>query len=162
MRVRIRMPKTDQDAEGESIPVLWGAFPGTDPISVTERWREAVGSRGAVSGALLRGVDRHGRLLGALHPKNLRDVLRRRVQMAGLTGCSSKCWTVTGDCATGAHTNEYSAHSLRAVGATIAYMNKAPISTICRVGRWKENSPVVLDCIRSVDEWRDHPVRGVL
>lgn len=162
MRVRIRMSKTDQDAKGESIPVLWGAFPGTDPIAVTQRWREAVGSRGSAHGPLLRGVDRHSRLLGPLHPKNLRDVLRRRAQMAGLTGCSTKCWTKNGDCRSGAHPNDYSAHSLRAGGATIAYMNKAPISTICRLGRWKENSPVVLGYIRSVDEWRDHPFRGVL
>jgi integrase len=143
MRVRIRMSKTDQDAKGESIPVLWGTFPGTDPLAVTKQWREAVASRGAVEGPLLRGVDRHGRLLGRLHPKNINDALQRRALLAGLG-------------------EGYSAHSLRAGAATIAYMNGAPISTICKLGRWKENSPVVLGYIRSVDEWKDHPFRGVL
>jgi hypothetical protein len=38
----------------------------------------------------------------------------------------------------------YSAHSLRAGAATIANANGAPISTICKLGRWKENWPVVL------------------
>lgn len=65
MQVRIRMSKTDQQAKGVSVPVLWGSFPGTDPETVTERWREAVGSRDAVEGPLLRGVDRHGH---SLHP----------------------------------------------------------------------------------------------
>lgn len=154
--------KTDQDATGESIPVLWGAFPGTNPVLVTERWREAVGSRGRVEGRLLRGVDRHSCLLGPLHPKNLNDIVRRRAQIAGLTGCSTKCWTATGNCATGTHDNGYSTRSLRAGAAMIAYMNGAPVSTICRLGRWKEGSPVVLGYIRSVDEWKNHPFRGVL
>jgi integrase len=143
MRVRIRMSKTDQQAQGISIPVLWGTFPGTDPIAVTERWREACASRGMADGPLLRGVDRHGRLLGPLHPKNINDIVKRRALLAGLAG-------------------EFSAHGLRAGGATISYMNGAPIATICKLGRWKENSPVVLGYIRAVDEWKDHPFRGVL
>lgn len=143
MRVRIRISKTDQQAKGVSVPVLWGTFPGTDPVAVTERWREAVAVRGRVEGPLLRGVNRHGQLLGPLHPKNINDVIKRRARLAGLPG-------------------EYSAHSLRAGGATIAYSNGAPISTICKLGRWKENSAVVLGYIRAVDEWKDHPFRGVL
>lgn len=162
MRVRIRMSKTDQDAEGESVPVLWGTFPGTNPVLVTERWRDAVNSRRPLDGPLLRATDRHGNLLGRMHPKNFNDMVRRRAQIAGLTGCVRKCWTKNGDCGTGAHRNDYSAHSLRAGGATISYMNGAPISTICKLGRWKEGSAVVLGYIRSVDEWRDHPFRGVL
>lgn len=57
---------------------------------------------------------------------------------------------------------QFTAHSLRAGGATIAYMNGAPIATICQMGRWKPGSPVVLGYIRAVDQWKDNPFRGVL
>lgn len=60
-------------------------------------------------------------------------MIKRRALLAGLNG-------------------DYSAHSLRAGGATIADMNGAPIATICKLGRWKENSPVVLGYIRAGDE----------
>jgi hypothetical protein len=133
MTVRIRMSKTDQDAKGETIPVLWGAFPGTDPVLVTERWREAVASRAGIRGPLLRSVDKHGRLGNALSAKAVNDIVRRRAQMAGLTGCAQECWTATGACATGTHDNGYSTRSLRAGAAMIAYMNGAPVSTICRL-----------------------------
>ncbi|MBO0881549.1 MAG: hypothetical protein J2P17_14655, partial [Mycobacterium sp.] len=56
----------------------------------------------------------------------------------------------------------YSAHSLRAGAATIAHLNGAPVATICRLGRWTPGSRAVLGYIRSVDQWKDHPFRGVL
>jgi hypothetical protein len=49
----------------------------------------------------------------------------------------------------------YTAHSLRAGGATSAYRAGAPVSSIARHGRWAPNSPVVLGYIRSVDRWRE-------
>jgi integrase len=162
MTVRIRMSKTDQEAKGETIPVLWGTFPGTNPILVTDRWREALSSRTAIDGYLLRSVDRHGRVGDALSAKAVNEIVRRRAQMCGLTGCIRKCWTATGRCAQDIHPNGYSAHSLRAGAATIAYKNGAPISTICRLGRWKPGSRVVLGYIRAADQWKDHPFRGAL
>lgn len=143
MVLRIRMSKTDQEARGETVPVLQGAFPGTDPVRVLGRWRESLATRGLDQGPLLRSVDRHGRIAGAIHPNTINQVVQKRARLAGL-----------GD--------GYSAHSLRAGAATIAYMNGAPISTICRLGRWKPGSRVVLGYIRSVDQWKDHPFRGVL
>lgn len=141
--LRFRSSKTDQDARGETVPVLQGAFPGTDPVAVLAHWREALDSRGMGTGRILRSVDRHGRIAGSISPKAINDVVQARTRLAGL-----------GD--------GFTAHSLRAGAATIAYMNGAPISTICRLGRWTPGSRVVLGYIRSVDQWKDHPFRGVL
>lgn len=141
--LRIRMSKTDQEARGETVPVLYGAFPRTDPVRVLERWRAHLARHGLDRGPLLRSVDRHGHIGDRLSPKAINDVIRRRAAAAGLGP-------------------GYTAHSLRAGAATIAYMNGAPISAICRLGRWKPGSPVVLSYIRSVDQWKDHPFRGVL
>jgi hypothetical protein len=163
--LRIRMSKTDQDARGESIPVLQGAFPGTDPVAVLARWREALASRGVTSGPLLRSIDRHGKVGGAISPKAINDIVQTRAVLAGLMS-DPKAKPPTDDLVEDDETRPrpagYSAHSLRAGAATIAYMNGAPISTICRLGRWKPGSRVVLGYIRSVDDWKDHPFRGVL
>lgn len=164
--LRIRMSKTDQDARGESIPVLQGAFPGTDPVAVLAHWREALASRGLDHGPLLRSIDRHGKVGGALSANAINDIVQRRAVLAGLMADpkSKKKPDEPDDIE---HDDRrrpagYSAHSLRAGAATIAYMNGAPISTICRLGRWKPGSRVVLGYIRSVDDWKDHPFRGVL
>lgn len=141
--LHLRRSKTDQEARGSAIPVLYGAFPGTDPVRVLTRWREVCEGRGIRSGAILRSVDRHGHIGGRLSAQAVNDVVQRCAERAGL-----------GD--------GFTAHSLRAGAATIAYMNGAPVSTICRLGRWKEGSAVVLGYIRSVDQWKDHPFRGVL
>jgi len=141
--LRIRRSKTDQDAKGATVPVLYGAFPGTDPVRVLNRWRDHCASRGITSGPLLRSVDRHGHLGERLSTQAVNDIVKRCAARAGLDP-------------------GYTAHSLRAGAATIAYMNGAPISTICRLGRWKQGSPVVLGYIRAVDQWKDHPFRGVL
>ena len=59
------------------------------------------------------------------------------------------------------HAADYTAHNLRTGGATSAYRAWAPVSSIARHGRWAPNSPVVLGYIRSVDRWRDNPMRAV-
>ncbi|MBL8926306.1 MAG: site-specific integrase [Pseudonocardia sp.] len=141
--LRLRKSKTDQDARGATIPVLYGAFPGTDPVRVLARWRELCERRGITSGPILRSVDRHGRIGGSLSPQAVNVAVQRIAERAGLG-------------------SGYTAHSLRAGAATIAYKNGAPISKICELGRWKQGSPVVLRYIRAVDQWTDHPFQGVL
>jgi integrase len=157
--LRIRMSKTDQDARGENVPVLQGAFPGTDPVRVIARWRETLASQTSVRGPLLRSVDQHGRIGNAMHPNSINRVVQRRARLAGLMLAEE---TEPGDEPRRRKPDGYSAHSLRAGAATIAYMNGAPISAICRLGRWKPGSQAVLGYIRSVDQWKDHPFRGVL
>ncbi|HEY4418581.1 MAG TPA: integrase, partial [Pseudonocardia sp.] len=57
--------------------------------------------------------------------------------------------------------DEYTAHSLRAGGATVADAAGIPISVIARHGRWKPDSPVLLRYIRAVDRWKDNAMRDV-
>ena len=141
--LRVRRSKTDQEGRGEMVPILQGAFPRTDPPRVLGYWRDLCEKRGITSGPILRSVDRHGNLGDRMSPQAVDAVVRKRAEQAGLGP-------------------GYSAHSLRAGAATIAYRNGAPVSAICRLGRWKQGSPVVLGYIRQVDQWKEHPFRGVL
>jgi integrase len=144
MLIRIRMSKTDADAKGEQVPVLYGAFPGTDPIRVLDRWRDTLAARSIPEGGpVLRSVTKSGHIGGRLSTKSINTIVQRRARLAGLGA-------------------GYSAHSLRAGAATIAHLNGAPVATICRLGRWTPGSRAVLGYIRSVDQWKDHPFRGVL
>lgn len=145
LMVTIRMSKTDQEAQGATVPVLYGAFPRTDPVRVLNRWRAFLAEQGLDDGPVLRAVDRHGNVGDRLTPQSVNLIVRRLAKAAKLDNADS-----------------YTAHSLRAGAATVAYMNGAPISTICDIGRWKPGSPVVLGYIRSVDQWKNHPLRGVL
>lgn len=143
LSVYVAMSKTDQAARGETVPVSYGALPGTDPVAVLARWRSVLATRGIADGPLLRRVSKHDRIGGAISARIVNDVVQRRARLATLP-------------------RGYSAHSLRAGGATIAYKNGATIETICRLGRWKLGSTAVLGYIREVDQWKDHPFRGVL
>ncbi|MCW2900949.1 MAG: integrase family protein [Streptosporangiaceae bacterium] len=143
--VRIRSSKTDKAGKGMDVPVLNGAYPGTDPVRAVSRWNETLGAWGMDRGRLFRSIDRHGRIAQSMSGNGVNLMLQGRARLAGL-----------------ANPEGYSAHSLRAGAATIAYMNGAPVSEICRLGRWAEGSSVVLGYIRSVDQWKNHPFRGVL
>lgn len=154
--VRIATSKTDKQSRGVDVPVLHGSFPGTDPVRAVTRWREALTSRNLDRGRLFRCVD-GGQLGPQLSTASVNEIVQHRAGLAGL-----------GDHTSGRTPAErgrlagYSAHSLRAGGATIAYMNGAPVAEICRLGRWAPGSSVVLQYIRAVDQWKNHPFRGVL
>lgn len=136
--------KTDQAAKGETVPVLYGKFPGTDPVQVLARWRAMLAFRDVADGPILRRVSTIKDRIGAgISPRIVNDVVQRRAKLAGLGP-------------------GYSAHSLRAGAATIAYANGASIEAICRLGRWKIGSTAVMGYIREVDQWKNHPFRGVL
>lgn len=143
LALTVAKSKTDQAAKGETVPILYGAFPGTDPVTVLRRWRSTLAMNGLDDGPILRRVSKLGRIGGPISPRIVNDVVRYRAALAQLPP-------------------GYSAHSLRAGGATIAYSNGATIETICRLGRWKLGSPAVLGYIREVDQWKNHPFQGVL
>ncbi|MEV7011922.1 tyrosine-type recombinase/integrase [Streptosporangium sp. NPDC051022] len=154
LEVFIGRSKTDQDALGETVPLPYGSHSETCPVRVVQAWIAALAEYGVTSGPLLRGVDRHGRLTGTTgaagkavtrmsgHGLNL--LVRRAAVRAGLPNAET-----------------FSAHSLRAGGATAAAKAGAPVSAIARHGRWSEKSPVVHGYIRTADKWRDNPMRGV-
>ncbi|MER7209471.1 tyrosine-type recombinase/integrase [Streptosporangium sp. NPDC000239] len=154
LEVFIGRSKTDQDAIGETVPLPYGSHTETCPVRVVQAWIAALAEQEVTSGPLLRGVDRHGHLTGTVgaagkavkrmsgHGLNL--LVRRAAVRAGLPNAET-----------------FSAHSLRAGGATAAAKAGAPVSAIARHGRWSEKSPVVHGYIRTADKWRDNPMRGV-
>lgn len=144
LEVFIRASKTDQDALGAEVAIPYGQHADTCPVRVIRAWRAALDERGITTGRLLRSLTRHGKIRDAMTADAVCDVVRERAGAAGL-----------------ANAGTYSAHSLRAGGATSAYKAGAPISVIASHGRWAEGSPVVLGYVRSVDRWRDNPMRGI-
>lgn len=142
--VLVRASKTDQDAEGVEVALPYGQHADTCPVRVVRAWRAALAEHGITSGRLLRSVTRHGRLGLRMSTDAVADVVRERALAAGLPNAA-----------------QYSAHSLRAGGATSAYKAGAPVSVIAAHGRWSEGSPVVLGYVRATDRWRDNPMRGV-
>jgi integrase len=152
--VLIRRSKTDQEARGRIVPVLAGQHPETCPVRATEAWVRLLAERGITTGALLRPIDRHGRIgteLGAaghararLTGRAVAEIVRRHAVMAALPDPSG-----------------YRGHSLRAGGASSAYEAGAPVAGIAGHGGWAPDSPVVLGYVRAVDKWKNHPMRGV-
>lgn len=144
LEITIRMSKTDQDARGETIAVPRGTHPLTNPVAAWREWVECLAAHGITSGRLLRSVDRHGNIGPSLTGNAVNEILRRLAAAAEL-----------------ANAEKYTAHSLRAGGATVAYAAGVPVSVIARHGRWKPDSPVVLRYIRAVDRWRDNAMKDV-
>lgn len=142
--VHIRMSKTDQDALGAEVAIPRGQHAETDPVRLVRAWRAVLAERGVTEGRVLRSVDRHGRIGAGVSGDGINRIVRAAAVRAGVRGAES-----------------FTAHSLRAGGATAAYKGGAAVSVIAEHGRWKPNSPVVLGYIRSVDKWQDNALHGV-
>jgi site-specific recombinase XerD len=144
LSVFIPRSKTDKDAHGETVAIPPGSHPETDPVRVIGRYRESLAGAGITGGRLFRSVGLGGRVGGEISGDAINDVVKEAAVRAQLPGAEG-----------------YSAHSLRAGGATAAYMAGVPVATIAKHGRWAPNSPVVLGYIRAVDRWRDNAMRNV-
>lgn len=151
--VRIGSSKTDQAAKGVNITVPYGQHEATCAVRAVRAWRQLLASRGLTSGPLFRPIDRHGRIGGEpgkagtpgarLTGHHIGEIVTRRAQLAHLPA------------------GDWGAHGLRAGAATAAYAAGVPVSAIARLGRWSEKSPVVLGYIRAVDDWNNHPMKGI-
>ncbi len=144
LELLIRSSKTDQDAEGAVVAVPHGQHPDTDPVRLVREWLARLASHGVTSGRLLRSVTRHGRIGASLSGDAIADVVAGAAKRAQLPDAG-----------------RYSAHSLRAGGATSAYKAGAPVSVIAAHGRWSPGSSVVLSYVRAVDRWRDNALKGI-
>ncbi|PRX91940.1 tyrosine-type recombinase/integrase [Allonocardiopsis opalescens] len=142
--VHIRTSKTDKDSKGETAAIPRGSHPLTDPVQAWRDWINLLAAAGITSGRLLRSVDRHGRIGDGLGGEAVNRTVRRLAVAAGVPSA-----------------DRYTAHSLRAGGATVAYAAGVPVSVIARHGRWDPKSPVVLGYIRAVDRWRENAMRNV-
>ncbi len=103
--VTIRRSKTDQEGAGRKIGSPYGSHPASCPVRALRAWLAAAG---VTEGALFRGVDRHGNLLGRLSDKGVARVVQRAAAAAGLDHA------------------RYAGHSLRAGLATAAAQGGAP------------------------------------
>lgn len=144
LEVTIRTSKTDKESRGETIAIPAGTHPLTNPVAAWAEWVAALAEHGITDGRLLRRIDRHDNIGESLSDNSVNNILRDLAAAAELPNAES-----------------YTAHSLRAGGATVAYAAGVPVATIAKHGRWHPNSPVVLKYIRAVDRWRDNAMRNV-
>ncbi|MGI5493868.1 site-specific integrase [Microtetraspora malaysiensis] len=144
LEITIRTSKTDKDSRGEVVAIPRGSHPLTDPVKVLRDWRAVLRKEGITSGRLLRSVSRYGHIRESLGAGAVTDVVRKLAVAADVPNA-----------------DQYTAHSLRAGGATVAYAAGVPVSVIARHGRWAPNSPVLLSYIRAVDMWKDNAMRNV-
>lgn len=92
--VLVSHSKTDQDAKGQTVPVLAGGHPESCPVRAVQTWMALLAGRGITEGALFRPIDRHGRIGdepgAAGHPRDrlsghaIADIVHRHALAAGL------------------------------------------------------------------------------
>jgi integrase len=154
----VRQDKTDQQAEGSTVAVPYGSNPLTCPVRRTLAWIALMADRGITGGPLLRAVDRHGVIAGQpgaawagrppgpgfrMNPGSI----NRAVQAAGHRAQLPP-----------EILEALSAHSLRAGGATGAYLGGADLLSIARHGGWTDGSSALYRYIRGVDPWTKNPM----
>lgn len=139
----IRRSKTDQDAKGREVAIPYGQYAETCPVRVMRTWLAALADLGITEGHVLRSVTRHGHVGVSLSTRNVDRIVQSRAVAADLPNPEG-----------------YSAHSLRAGGATLAAIAGHPISTIAEHGGWSPTSPVVIGYVRQVDRWRHNAMTG--
>lgn len=144
LTILVRASKTDQAGIGTEVHIPAGVHPDTDPIRVMRRYLASLAEHRITEGRLFRSVDRHGNPGPGISPDGINKAVRAAAQRAGLERAEL-----------------FSAHGLRAGGATSAYRAGAPVSAITTQGRWSERSTTVLGYIRSEDQRRNNPMRGI-
>jgi integrase len=144
LTILVRASKTDQAGVGAEVHIPAGVHSDTDPVRVMRRYLAALAERGITEGRLFRSVDRHGNPGSGISADGINKAVRAAAERAGLDRAEL-----------------FSAHGLRAGGATSAYRAGAPVSAITTQGRWSERSTTVLGYIRVEDQRRNNPMRGI-
>jgi integrase len=138
--------KTDKRGVGATVVIPRGNDPLTDPVGIHARWLEVLAEQGhdTQAGPLLRSITTRGDRIrgrghlreGALHPSGVAvdRLVKSSAERAGLG------------------TAGWSGHSLRAGGATAAYLGGASIFSIMDQGRWS-SADTVKKYIRLEDRW---------
>jgi len=154
--ITVRKAKADQMAIGRKAAVPYGSDPLTCPVRLTRAWLAVLARAGITEGPLFRRIDRHGHIGGTpgaglamtgtadgrLTGDGLWLIVRRSARRAGIADPGIK------------------AHSLRAGGATGAYIGGADLLSIGRHGGWHDGSAVLTRYIRDVDRWKKNPMHG--
>ncbi|MGI5169853.1 site-specific integrase [Spirillospora sp. CA-253888] len=140
LEVMVRMSKTDHLSDGSSVAIPYGSDPETCPVRLVRAWLQILAEYQITTGPLIRQIDQHGNVRGRLSGQSISRVVTRAAERAGLDPA-----TIRG-------------HSLRAGGATGAYLGGADLVAITRHGRWTDGSTAVLRYIRDVDRWAKNPM----
>uniref|UniRef100_UPI003F49A006 tyrosine-type recombinase/integrase n=1 Tax=Streptosporangium sp. CA-235898 TaxID=3240073 RepID=UPI003F49A006 len=154
--VFVALSKTDKDAHGETVNIGYGSRAETCPVRVLNAWLAKLAEHGITSGALLRPVDRYDNIGGVPGPRGGRGQ-GDRVTGHGINFIVKRAAVL----ASLPKANDYSAHGLRAGGATSSAKSGKGLAVIARHGRWAEGSPVVAGYIREVDKWTDNAMGDV-
>jgi len=133
--VTLRKSKTDQEAQGVEVAVLYGSNPSTCPVRALQAWLD---ESGIVDGPLFRGMDRHG---------NIRPTrLTERIVAAIVKQYATRA---------GFDPAEFGGHSLRSGFATSAARAGKSEAAIMRQTRHKSVT-VARRYIREGTIWNDH------
>jgi site-specific recombinase XerD len=117
LSLRLRRGATDQGREGDEVGIPFGQHRDTCPVHALRDWCRTAG---ITTGALFRGVNRHGRLASErLSDGSVARIVQRAALRAGLDP------------------SQYAGHSLRSGLAATAARCDAPEREIMRQGRWK-------------------------
>lgn len=165
LEVMIRKSKADQMAAGRKVAVPYGSDPLTCPVRLTRAWLQLLASRGITSGPLLRRINKATKGGDAGIEGDPAWEWRRSIGRPGdpdgrLTGAA--VWQIVKRAAkkAGLDASAIQAHSLRAGGATGAYLGGADLLSISRHGGWTDGSAVMTRYIRDVDAWKKNPMHG--
>lgn len=110
--IGVRRGKADQEQSGDTIAIVRGEHPETDPVGALKAWLSAAKIQ---SGPALRAVDRHGNVSStALSPRSVSKILKAGAARAGIDS------------------TQVSPHGLRAGMMTTAAINGAEERDIAR------------------------------
>lgn len=138
-RVYIRRSKTDQEAEGRVLVAGFGEHEATCPVIALRNWLARAGIQ---SGAVFRGINRHGHLGKRLSGHAVADIIKRRIAAVGLDP------------------RHFGGHSLRSGYATTAAMHGVPEGEIAEVTGHKSMA-VLRGYIHRTDEFKAGMTRKV-
>ena len=139
MRLTIRQSKTDQEGNGQQVPIIDGNV--VRPITRLKLWLEY---SGITSGPLFQTMKRGGYLRGKpMHHSDIPRIVKQYAQSAGM------------------NPSNLSGHSLRAGFVTSAAVHHARLDKIMAVTRHRSPA-TVMGYIRDADAFADHAGQNFL
>jgi site-specific recombinase XerD len=126
LRVRLRQSKTDQEGDGLTKGIPFGAERKTCPVTAWCEWKTAAVLQ---DGHAFRSITRHGKIGSSLSIQAVPDVIKKCARAAGLDY------------------TEFSGHSLRAGLITAAAMANVPERVIAKQSG-RKSIPVLRTYIR--------------
>jgi site-specific recombinase XerD len=158
--VVIRKAKADQNAIGRTIGIPYASDPSVCPVRLARQWLALLAERGITAGPFFRRIDLTGRIAGEPGEEWRGRVGRPGNREGRVTGPGM--WHIIKKATTRAGMEDIGiqSHSLRAGGATGAYLGGADLLSISRHGGWVDGSPIMTRYIRDIDRWQKNPMTG--